>query len=236
MIAVAAVPTTFIWSAGEKPDNIRSYNTVSAANVDIPVDEKVSWRIYLISSTVNAAISFMDTVAAVVCSENIICSPTINVPDVCETANSCTPVDPLTLARNPFAPLAKPLILVPIGFELAIAVHFNMVYVWISYKCKSNSVVLLVYDASVTLNEYTLASPISNPLTAVPKPFLLLYNLTTFVLLPPTLIKGDPVTLFTLIILPISNGINAVSTVAVVLGLSASITSTPENSTSNPLT
>ena len=30
LIAVAAVPTTFIWSEGEKPVNIRSYSTVSA--------------------------------------------------------------------------------------------------------------------------------------------------------------------------------------------------------------
>ena len=34
--AVAAVPTTLIVSVGEKPGNMRSYNTASAAKVDIP--------------------------------------------------------------------------------------------------------------------------------------------------------------------------------------------------------
>ena len=39
LIAVAAVPTILIWSAGENPDKTRSYNTVSAANVDIPDED-----------------------------------------------------------------------------------------------------------------------------------------------------------------------------------------------------
>ena len=98
-IAVAAVPTILIWSDGEKPGNTRSYNTVSAANVDIPADEKLSCRIYLISSVVYETISLIDTVALTFCSVNFICSPFINVPVVCDTVNSLAPVVPLAFAR-----------------------------------------------------------------------------------------------------------------------------------------
>ena len=111
-----------------------------------------------------------------------------------------------------------------------------MVYVWMSYKCKSQSVVAPVYGASETAHEYTLASPISKPLTAVVVPLLWLNNFTTFELPPPMLIRGVPVTLLTLITLPISNGINAESTVFVSLGFSTSKTVVPDKSTSNPLT
>ena len=57
---VIAVPTALIWSDAEKYGNIRSYNTVSALNVEIPVVPNVLWRIDLISSTVYAIISLID--------------------------------------------------------------------------------------------------------------------------------------------------------------------------------
>jgi len=158
----------------------------------------------------------------------------MKVPVVCETTSSFKPVAPLALARNADAPLARPLIFKPVGFDSGKAEHFKIVYVWISYRCKSQSVVFPVYGASETPHEYTLASPISNPLTAVLLPLLWLYNLTTLENAPPILIKGDPVTLLTLIKLPISNGTKDVSTFSISLGLSISNTVVPVTSTSKP--
>ena len=57
---VTAVPTALIWSDAEKYGNIRSNNTASALNVDIPVVPNVFWNIDFISSTVYAIISLID--------------------------------------------------------------------------------------------------------------------------------------------------------------------------------
>ena len=73
---VTAVPTALIWSDAEKYGNIRSYNTVSALNVDIPVVPNVFWRIDLISSTVYAIISLIEGADVDVFSLNINFSPT----------------------------------------------------------------------------------------------------------------------------------------------------------------
>ena len=132
-MAVAAVPTTLIWSDGEKPGNTRSYNTVSAAKVDIPADAKVSWRIYLISSIPNDTISLIDIFAATDLSFIISCSPIIKVPVVCYNAISFAPVVPAFFAAYPIAPLARPLILAPWSTSPDVnAEHFNIVNVWMS--------------------------------------------------------------------------------------------------------
>ena len=135
---VIAVPTTLIWSDAEKYGNIRSYNTVSAKNVAIPVELDKSWRIDLISSVVNATISLIDGADADVLSLNINFSPTMNVPVVCDNAISSTPVAPPVFAKYQTAPLLRPLTLDP-ATKLVSSneLHFKMVNVWISYKCKS---------------------------------------------------------------------------------------------------
>ena len=61
------------------------------------------------------------------------------------------------------APLDNPLTLVPLGCEPTKFVILRVVYVWISYKCKSNSDEAFSYAESETPKEYTLASPIFNP-------------------------------------------------------------------------
>ena len=110
-------------------------------------------------------------------------------------------------------------------------------------RYKSNCVVDALYDASVTLYEYTLASPIVLPatnalITGLLLPLTLrdLLNVITFAVPPPILINGVPCTLLTRSILPISNGIDAAFTVSMSLGLSTSRTVVPVKSTSNPLT
>ena len=170
---------------------------------------------------------------------NIICSPFINAPVVCDTANSFTPVAFAFFARYPTAPLANPLILDPLIFSSGEnnVFTFKIVNVWISYKCKSQSVVLPSYEESDTPQEYTLASPICIPLLAATALFLLwLYNSITFDSVPPILIKGAPVVRFTFSKLPILNGIDALLTVFVSLGLSISKTVVPGKYTSWPLT
>ena len=139
---VTAVPTALIWSDAEKYGNIRSYNTVSALNVDIPVVPNVFWRIDLISSTVYAIISLIDGADVDVFSLNINFSPTINVPVVCYKQISSLPVASATFAAYPIAPLLRPLTLVPTT-TLADenTEHFKTVNVCISYKLKSKLVV-----------------------------------------------------------------------------------------------
>ena len=117
------------------------------------------------------------------------------------------------------------------------SLHFNIVNVWISYKCKSQGVVAPTYEASERPKEYTLASPTCSPCANVLLvPTLWFLNWTTFVLFPPRLIVGAPRTLFTLIRLPILNGIDAFFIVFVVLGFSTSMTVVPGKDTSYPLT
>ena len=65
--AVAAVPTTLIWSVNEKPGNTRSYKIVSALKSDnrpLPCPlifiPSASWNTDLTSSIVYATISFID--------------------------------------------------------------------------------------------------------------------------------------------------------------------------------
>ena len=139
---VAAVPTTLIISDAEKYGNIRSYNTVSAKNVAIPVELDKSWRIDFISSVVNDTISLIDGASVVGLSLNSNCSPMINVPVVWLKQSSFTPVASRFLARYPIAPLLRPLTLVPwtlvpLVMVEFIALVFKIVNVWISYKCKS---------------------------------------------------------------------------------------------------
>ena len=86
------------------------------------------------------------------------------------------------------------------------------------------------------MKEYTLASPTCKPDAADAVAFLPFLNSTTFVVFPPMLMKGEPVTLFTLITLPILNGIDAVFTSLVSLGFSTSTTVLPGKDTSKPLT
>ena len=121
---VIAVPTALIWSDAEKYGNIRSNNTVSALNVDIPVVPNVFWNIDFISSTVYAIISLIDGADVDVFSFNINFSPTINVPVVCDNTISFKPVAPRFLARYPIAPLLRPLTLSPCEIVILISVHF----------------------------------------------------------------------------------------------------------------
>ena len=212
---------------------------MSAAKVEIPVVPKVSWYTILISSVVYWRTSTIDAFSVDVFSLNINCSPLIKAPVVCDTASSLTPVAFAFFARYPIAPLAKPLILVPATLSPAFVktLHFKIVNVWISYKCKSHSVVVPEYGASETPNEYTLASPICIPLVpAVVAPLLWLYSWTTFVFVPPILTKGDPITWLSFTKLPILNGIDATFIVFVSLGFSTSTTVVPGKYTSNPLT
>ena len=136
LIAVAAEPTTFIWSEGEKPGNIRSYNTVSALKSVNSSEFKLSasWNTDFTSFIVNANISLIDIFALEGRSFTIKLSPFIKVPVVCDNANSSIPVAPPFFARYPIAPLARPLTLVPwtrLGPPDTLT-HFNIVKVWIS--------------------------------------------------------------------------------------------------------
>ena len=235
----------FNWSVSENPDNVFSYKTVSALKFDNKSEFNVSesWKTDFISSTVYATISLIETSASTVLSFIINCSPFIKVPVVSDNASSFWPVVPRSLARYPIAPLALPLTLSPCEIVTLISLHFNIVNVWISYKYKSNWVFEPLYDASVTLYEYTLASPIVLPEISaliigllLPLIFLDLLNLITFADVPPMFTKGVPCALLTRSILPISKGIDATFTVSVSLGLSTSSTVVPGKSTSNPLT
>ena len=67
----------------------------------------------------------------------ISCSPSINVPVV--SVNEISLVLLVVSATNPIAPLFNPLILEPAAVW-PVAVNFKIVYVWTSYKCKSNCV------------------------------------------------------------------------------------------------
>ena len=82
------------------------------------------------------------------------------------------------------------------------------------------------YDASVTLNVYTLALPIADP----ESPFLLLYNEIGYLSL------GAPAALLTLKIFPISNGIFTLDTFLVSLGFATSRMVVPILTTSYPFT
>ena len=193
----------------------------------------MSWYIDFISSTVNVKTSLIDDPATVGLSLNIISSPAINLPVVCDKQSSFIPVAPPFLARYPIAPLAKPLTFSPSTTVILISVHFNIVNVWISYKCKSQGVVAPTYEASESPKEYTLASPTCSPCANILLvPTLWFLNWTTLVLFPPRLTVGAPRTLFTLIRLPILNGIDAFFIVFVVLGFSTSMTVVPGKDTS----
>ena len=72
----------------------------------------------------------------------ISCSPSINWPVVSDNDTSFG-LDG-TSAANPMAPLVNPLTLEPAAIW-PVAESFNIVNVWISYKCKSNSVDPPVY-------------------------------------------------------------------------------------------
>ena len=87
------MPTILISSVNEKLGRTRSYRTVSALKVDIPVVPKVFWRIDLISSVVYFIIDLIDTLSVEVLSLNIICSPAIKDPVVCDRVNSFVPVE-----------------------------------------------------------------------------------------------------------------------------------------------
>ena len=82
---------------------------------------------------------FIDNFHLQVLSLIIICSPSINVPVVCDNAISFKPVAPPFFAAYPIAPLARPLIFEP--YKVAVKGAFKIVNVWISYKCKSQGVV-----------------------------------------------------------------------------------------------
>ena len=139
--AVAAVPTTLIWSVNEKPGNTRSYKIVSALKSDnrpllcplifIP---SASWNTDFTSSIVYATISFIDGLSYPVNLSFITsCYPLINVPVVWDTAISLAPVEPPPLAAKPSAPLERPLIFIPSTTPDAVnSVHFKIVNVWIS--------------------------------------------------------------------------------------------------------
>ena len=236
----------FSWSVNENPDIVFSYKTVSALKFDnkSEFNASESWKTDFISSTVYATISLIETSATTVLSFITNCSPFIKVPVVSDNAISSAPVESASIAAYPIAPLALPLILDPlITFADVNALHFKIVNVWISYKYKSNWVFESLYDASVTLYEYTLASPIrllttSSLIVGLLLPLILrdLLNLIIFAVPPPMFIKGVPCTLLTRSKLPISNGIDARFTVSVSLGLSTSSTVVPGKSTSNPLT
>ena len=75
------------------------------------------------------------------------------------------------------------------------------VYVWMSYKYKSQLVDAPVYAASVKLKVYTLASPI-----LVPNPPNWVYSPTVY------LCAGTPDTLLTLKLFPISKGMFTLDT------------------------
>ena len=98
-------------------------------------------------------------------------------------------------------------------------------YVWMSYKDKSQLVDAPVYAASVKLKVYTLASPI-----LVPNPPNLEYNPTAY------LCAGAPDTLLTLKLFPISKGMFTFDTDWVFLGFSTSKIVVEIFSTSYPLT
>ena len=134
--AVAAVPTTLIWSVIDKPGNTRSYNTVSELKSDnkpesIPF---ASWNTDLISSIVYVTIDFIDGFSyPLILSLITNCSPTINFPVVWDTTISLDPVEPPFLAAKPSAPLERPLIYIPFTTPDDVKVlHFNTVNVWIS--------------------------------------------------------------------------------------------------------
>ena len=84
----------------------------------------------------------IDDFSVEIFSLNIICSPSINEPVVSESANSFWPVVFASSARKPIAPLDNPLTLVPATLLDAFVneLTFNIVNVWISYRCKSNCV------------------------------------------------------------------------------------------------
>ena len=69
-------------------------------------------------------------------------------------------------AIYPIAPLDNPLTLAPFTLLDGGFVTSRTVYVWMSYKCKSNCVSAPLYAESVTPNEYTLATPIFIPVPA----------------------------------------------------------------------
>ena len=95
-----------------------------------------------------------DEFEATVCSLNINDSPWTKVPVVCVTTISDGWIDPEFFAKYPTAPLFKPRTLVPAtldptdpGFDIC-----NVVYVWISQRYRSHSVLAPVYGASDILN------------------------------------------------------------------------------------
>ena len=94
-------------------------------------------------------------------------SPTINVPVVEDKLISLGFDALVSSAIYPIAPLDNPLTLVPFDLVAGAFVTAKIVYVWISYICKSNSVDASLYGESVTPNEYTLASPTFIPVPAV---------------------------------------------------------------------
>ena len=156
----------------------------------------------------------------------VICSPLAKEPDVpLKLMNS---VPPPASTRYPLAPLLLPLMYDPSGMSVASTSLFKviLVYVWTSYNLKSYFVAAPEYAASVRLNVYTLASPITDSVS----PFFLFSNWIV------ALFCGTPVTLFTLSKLPISNGIVTLDSFWVSLGFSTSIIVVETFSTSYPLT
>ena len=90
----------FNWSVSENPDNVFSYKTVSALKLDSKSELRLSasWNTDLISSTVYATISLIETSATTVLSFITNCSPFIKVPVVSDTAISFAPVEPASNA------------------------------------------------------------------------------------------------------------------------------------------
>ena len=90
-----------------------------------------------------------------------------------------------------------------------------------SYRAHSNFVDLSTYSEFLSLKSYTRATPISVPDEEPALEVLSLYSFTIEVVLIPTGIL--PYTLFSIICLPMLNGIDSLIAVAVCLGLLISI-------------
>ena len=184
------------------------------------------WKTDFISSVVYASIDKIEDGIFDIFSSTITCSPSTKVPVVC---NSDFSLGLLAVsATNPIAPLDKPLTLEPDAIILT-SENFMIVYVCISYKCKSNWVEPPVYGASDAPYEYTLACPIFIPLSVTIFGFVLLWlnNSIVLLLVPPKLMNGVPNTLLTLTLWPILNGTDVAPTDFVSLGFSTSKTVVP---------
>ena len=129
---------------------ILPYKTESATKFILPVNPLLAeaWYTDLISSVVYDQIFTIEEVelsspTTLSDSLNFNCSPTTNWPVVWYTFISLE----LTLETYPVAPLLIPLTLVPVGAEVPLEI-WSLVYVWISKRWRSHSLLLSEYGAS----------------------------------------------------------------------------------------